>query len=164
VAVVAWCALSVYVWYWVIPTGIGSVASSRPEPPSEEAVRKALAAACSGASGADEAVPALRTNPLYPAVAERQGTEGWVELSFTIRPDGRVQDAMVLNSTPSDVFDVASVGAIENWRYCPRDSEFAATVRLTYELDSPPPLPACEEVPEGRLRKLCHALLGSQRP
>ena len=43
--------------------------------------------------------------PVYPREAEQRGTEGWVELEFTVAETGAVTDVAVLNASPRGVFD-----------------------------------------------------------
>ena len=47
-------------------------------------------------------------------------SEGWVSLSFTIDENGRVQDAVVMESEPAGVFDESALAALAQWRYRPR--------------------------------------------
>jgi len=44
---------------------------------------------------------------------------GWVELSFTVRPNGSVGDVEARNSSPTGVFDDAAVRAVRQWRFEP---------------------------------------------
>ncbi|HEX7013714.1 MAG TPA: TonB family protein [Steroidobacteraceae bacterium] len=57
--------------------------------------------------------------PEYPESARRRGIEGWVELAFTVTPNGSVTDVEVRNSSPADVFDDAAVRAVRGWRFEP---------------------------------------------
>jgi protein TonB len=61
-----------------------------------------------------------RVNPEYPPTAERKGTEGSVEVSFTVSPEGRVSDVIIVSSEPTDTFDRAAVDAVRRWRYEPK--------------------------------------------
>jgi TonB family protein len=45
--------------------------------------------------------------------------EGWVELAFTVQPNGSVDDVEVRNASPADIFDEAAVRAIRQWRFEP---------------------------------------------
>ena len=74
------------------------------------------------ASAADTVEPHLiqRVNPEYPREAERRGTEGSVEVSFTVSPEGKVSDVIIVNAEPSDIFDRAAVDAVRRWRYEPK--------------------------------------------
>jgi TonB family protein len=66
--------------------------------------------------------------PVYPRTAEQNGTEGWVELEFTVDETGTVADVAILNASPRGVFDQAAASALAQWRYKPvmRDSKATA--------------------------------------
>jgi TonB family protein len=57
--------------------------------------------------------------PVYPESARKKGIEGWVELAFTVMPNGQVEDVEVRNASPADVFEDAAVRAIRGWRFEP---------------------------------------------
>lgn len=57
--------------------------------------------------------------PVYPEAARKKGVEGWVELAFTVTPNGTVEDVEVRNASPANVFDDAAVRAIRAWRFKP---------------------------------------------
>lgn len=57
--------------------------------------------------------------PEYPREAQRAGTEGWVQVEFTIAPDGTTQDLQVLDSAPKVVFDRAALDSVSKWRFEP---------------------------------------------
>jgi TonB family protein len=57
--------------------------------------------------------------PVYPEAARKKGVEGWVELAFTVAPNGTVEDVEVRNASPANVFDDAAVRAIRGWRFEP---------------------------------------------
>lgn len=57
--------------------------------------------------------------PVYPESARKRGVEGWVELAFTVMPNGTVEDVEVRNASPANVFDDAAVRAIRGWRFEP---------------------------------------------
>ena len=57
--------------------------------------------------------------PVYPETARKRGIEGWVELAFTVTPNGQVEDVEVRNASPANVFDDAAVRAIRGWRFEP---------------------------------------------
>ena len=76
-------------------------------------------------------------NPSYPESARKRGIEGWVELAFTVMPNGTVDDVQVRTSSPADVFDDAASRAIRQWRFEPilRNGEAVsqrAVVRLRF--------------------------------
>jgi TonB family protein len=58
-------------------------------------------------------------SPIYPNDAVNSGTEGWVELLFTVDPEGKVTDVEVTNSQPKNVFDRAAMNAMKRARYEP---------------------------------------------
>jgi len=77
--------------------------------------------------------------PVYPRDAERQQLSGWVDVEFTIAPDGSTQDLVVRNAEPQRTFDQAAVDAVKRWRFEPvmRDGAAVAqraAVRIRFEL------------------------------
>ena len=77
--------------------------------------------------------------PVYPREAERLGLKGWVDVEFTIAPDGTTQDVVVSNSQPQRTFDQAAVDAVKRWRFAPvmRDGAAVtqrAAMRIRFEL------------------------------
>ncbi|WP_129781142.1 TonB family protein [Peristeroidobacter soli] len=57
--------------------------------------------------------------PVYPRDAQRTGTEGWVQVEFTISADGSTQDLQVRDSAPKEVFDKAALDSVSKWRFEP---------------------------------------------
>jgi TonB family protein len=55
----------------------------------------------------------------YPERALEKGLEGWVEIGFTVNPDGTVGNAKVLNSNPAHAFEQAGIKAVSKLRYQP---------------------------------------------
>lgn len=60
-------------------------------------------------------VPLERIPPKYPARAAERHIEGWVKIEFTITRSGTVENAVVVEAEPSEVFDDAALKAIEQW-------------------------------------------------
>ncbi|MGH8131287.1 MAG: TonB family protein [Steroidobacteraceae bacterium] len=58
--------------------------------------------------------------PAYPTRALERGTEGWVDVEFTVSKDGTTRDASVRAAKPAGVFDRAATDAVKRWRYEPR--------------------------------------------
>ncbi len=58
--------------------------------------------------------------PEYPVRARERGTEGWVDLEFTVATDGTTQNVSVRAAEPAGVFERAAIEAVERWRYEPR--------------------------------------------
>jgi periplasmic protein TonB len=55
----------------------------------------------------------------YPVKALRGNVEGWVELSYTVGPEGSVSNVKVLNSTPPRTFESSASKAVGHLRYQP---------------------------------------------
>jgi TonB family protein len=66
--------------------------------------------------------------PKFPAATRNRGMSGWVELEFTVLPDGSTGDIVVTNSSPRRTFDSAAMSAVSQWRYKPpvRDGQAVA--------------------------------------
>ena len=95
-----------------------------------------------GAAVSDrDPVPVVRVNPQYPPRAAERGTEGWVELRFSISASGTVEDAEVTKSHPGKVFDRAALRAVRRWKYNPKIKDgnpverHGITVRLEFNLE-----------------------------
>ncbi len=74
-----------------------------------------------GLAGFDtDVIPVVRTSPVYPRGAKQAHIEGAVTLAVTIRPDGTVADAQVLESDPPRLFDDAALDAIKRWKFRPK--------------------------------------------
>jgi len=57
--------------------------------------------------------------PVYPRDAERQKLSGWVDVEFTVAPDGSTQDLVVRGAEPQRTFDQAAIDAVKRWRFEP---------------------------------------------
>ena len=55
----------------------------------------------------------------YPLQAARNGEQGWVDVAFTVNPDGSVSNAHVTDAEPRRVFDRAAIDAVSRWRFKP---------------------------------------------
>lgn len=77
-----------------------------------------------------------RTPPEYPAYAQDNGLEGFVELEFVVQRNGRVDDRSirVINARPERVFDDSARDAIARWQFEPGQQPRRATQRLTFRL------------------------------
>jgi len=74
-----------------------------------------------GDSGADgDVIPIVRIEPQFPREALINGISGWVEVEFTIEPDGSVSKPRVVDSDPPRVFDRNAIRAIFKWKFKPR--------------------------------------------
>jgi periplasmic protein TonB len=82
-----------------------------------------------------------RVEAQYPESALRNGVQGYVDVQFTITPEGTVTNATVVRSDPGDVFNKAALDAVRRWRYDPRVIDGRAVgsqsqVRVQFKLDS----------------------------
>ena len=64
-------------------------------------------------------VAVVRVAPIYPAIAEARGLEGWVLVEFDVRPDGGVANAFVVESS-NRLFEDSALAAVYRFRYKPR--------------------------------------------
>lgn len=74
-----------------------------------------------GDAGRDgDVVPIVRVEPYYPREALMRNIEGWVQVRFTIGPDGSVSDPEVIAAEPPRLFNREAVRAILRWKFRPR--------------------------------------------
>lgn len=66
------------------------------------------------------ALPMVRVPPNYPQKAMAEGIEGWVNLSFSIDPVGKVIDVQVVDAEPKRIFDREARKALRKWKYKPQ--------------------------------------------
>jgi protein TonB len=62
-------------------------------------------------------VPLSTARPQMPDWACKQKIRGWVEVVFTVMPNGRVRDVRLVDADPKGVFEAAAVESISNWIY-----------------------------------------------
>jgi len=60
---------------------------------------------------------------VYPADARERGEQGWVELSYRIGADGRVEEMAIDRAVPSIAFERAARDALRQWRFAPTDAD-----------------------------------------
>ena len=94
-----------------------------------------------GVVAADQLDRVVARDPVYPPQALRDGTRGWVELEFTITPNGTVRDIQVVAAEPRGVFDGAASDAVAAWRFRPRvvngqPVAQRSTVTMHFDVDS----------------------------
>jgi len=58
--------------------------------------------------------------PAYPPEAVRARKDGWVQVEFTVDPNGQVTDAKVANADPPRLFNTAALDAVRRWTFKPR--------------------------------------------
>lgn len=71
-------------------------------------------------SAEGDVIPIVRIEPQFPREALLKGIGGWVEVEFTIEPDGSVSKPKVIDSQPPRIFDRNALRAIYKWKFKPR--------------------------------------------
>ena len=64
-------------------------------------------------------VPLSTARPQMPEWACKQNIKGWVEVVFTVMPNGRVQDVKIVDASPRGVYEAAAIESVSNWIYAP---------------------------------------------
>lgn len=87
-----------------------------------------------------DSIPAVvsQSRPVYPYRARTRGIEGYVDVEFTVRPDGTTADIAVAGSKPPNIFEKAARQAVEKWRFSPgirRGNAVDTRVRLRIQFD-----------------------------
>jgi len=72
---------------------------------------------------ADELTAISRPTPAYPETLRFRRIEGEVLVEFIVNREGRVDNPVVISSTPSGTFDRAALRAVRGWRFQPRRDE-----------------------------------------
>lgn len=85
-----------------------AVAASRSEPPRQQTP-----------IGISSLTRTKYVAPKYPRSAERRGLSGWVDVIFTVTPEGTVGTITIRESEPEDVFVNAATRAVERWEFEP---------------------------------------------
>jgi len=94
-----------------------------------------------GNGGDGEFLPIVKVAPQYPRRAAKKGIEGYVVVEFTVNKLGAVQDVIVLEAEPVNVFNRAAISAAKKFKYKPKITDGKATevtgVRniIRFELD-----------------------------
>jgi TonB family protein len=127
----------------VLPiAGMAGPTARRGSPePATETPATGQAAGLTDVVAAERLDRIVNRDPVYPAQALRDGTRGWVELEFTIAPNGTVRDIQVVSAEPRGVFDSAASNAVAAWRFRPRVVNGQAvaqrsTVTMRFDVDS----------------------------
>ena len=64
-------------------------------------------------------IPLSTARPQMPDWACKQKLKGWVEVVFTVMPNGRVQDVKIVDADPRGVYEAAAIESVSNWIYAP---------------------------------------------
>jgi TonB family protein len=102
----------------VLPTAGLTGPTARRESP--EPALESTATTSTEIVAADQLNRIVARDPVYPPQALRDHTRGWVELEFTVAPNGTVRDIQVVSAEPRGVFDRAASDAVAAWRFRPR--------------------------------------------
>lgn len=76
--------------------------------------------------------PIKRIEPQYPPEAARAGTQGFVEVEFTVDEAGKVASVSVVNAKPARTFEQSAVRAVKQWEFAPGGGH--GKVRLNFSL------------------------------
>lgn len=87
------------------------------------------ATASISASDADY-LPIVTIAPQYPQRALQRGIEGWCLVSFTVNENGGVEDPVVVDADPPNIFDSSSLRAVTRFKFNPK-MENGKPVRTT---------------------------------
>jgi TonB family protein len=80
----------------------------------------------------------------FPRREANAGIEGWVEVSYVIKPDGTVGETIIENSSGRKAFERATIKSIKKWRYEPATmngepiEQCHTKVRIMFALEQPP--------------------------
>jgi protein TonB len=72
-----------------------------------------------GIGGSDKLTQVIFIAPMYPPVAARNKTEGWVKIEFIVNEFGSVSKAKVIASKPRSIFNSAALRAIYKSKFKP---------------------------------------------
>ena len=85
--------------------------------------------------------PQYLPRPEYPPRPLARGVAGWVHMEFTVTQIGAVEDAKVVESTPSSMFDAAALRLVRRFKYEPPTAAGepiavpGVTVRIVYDIE-----------------------------
>lgn len=87
-----------------------------------------------------ELVQVKTAAPIYPRRARERDVSGWVDVYFTITPEGHTAEITVRKSEPQKVFDKAAMVAVEKWEFQPVEYRGQiinqrAAARLSFRLE-----------------------------
>ncbi|MFC1696317.1 energy transducer TonB [Pseudomonadota bacterium] len=79
-------------------------------------------------------IPVVVIRPMYPREAAMNGTEGWVEVEFTITEVGTVKNPKVIDAKPPRIFNREAIRAILKWKFKPRVVDGVAVERRATQI------------------------------
>lgn len=80
-----------------------------------------------------ELVPLSTARPMMPEWACEEEISGWVEVLFTVMPNGRVRDVRIIDAEPRGVYESTAIKSVSNWIYA--SSSRAREVKQRVEMD-----------------------------
>ena len=118
----------------------GVASAARPAPAAAAAAAPAPATAAAApdvatSAGAPRKIRGAR--PEYPQAARESGTEGWVDVHFTVSPTGEPEAVTVTGAEPRGTFEDAATAAVRQWRYSPRPAPSEVDQRVYFRLSDP---------------------------
>lgn len=81
-----------------------------------------------GSGGDGEYLPIVKVAPQYPRRAAQKGIEGYVVVEFTVNKLGAVQDVVVIEAEPANIFNRAAISAAKKFKYKPKIADGKATL------------------------------------
>ncbi len=67
-----------------------------------------------------EYIPIFKPEPDYPTAALKRGIEGYAILQFDVTEEGKVENPVVLESKPADIFDSSAIRAASKFKFKPK--------------------------------------------
>lgn len=78
--------------------------------------------------------PVSIEQPCYPARAVRNGTEGWVQLEFSLDDSGKVSDIVSLDNSPAGIFEACALRSMQKWVFeVPEKSKAKKRYRYVFQ-------------------------------
>ena len=113
--------------------------AAEPQPASNESTGAAQVVAAGAQGGGPVRMTTgqiqllKKVEPIYPPLMVAAKRGGTVVLDATIKPDGSIDDVMVLQSL-GPLFDRAATQAVKQWRYTPPGFEAVLTVTVIFTI------------------------------
>lgn len=77
--------------------------------------------------------------PYYPVAAQQAHRSGWVDVGYTVTPQGHVSQARVIRARPQHLFERAALAAVRHWRFRPATRQgVAVAVQVVSRVDFNP--------------------------
>jgi len=121
----------------------GKASGTREQPTSQTAAAMTDASAPLAATGSSpqveieedvSLVPVARSEPEFPGALMRQLRKGFVQVAFTVQPDGSVSQAHAVSSTHPRLAPSA-IATVSQWKFQPVRHAQQAVVDLGFNLD-----------------------------